>query len=126
MCRELRWKDSLVACDIGGTLIMKLLGFIEDQQAELLDITEDQLRLRVGRNWWERWWYGLRGHAPLEIRLDIRRGTDLALKPHQRVHASHSKINVAVRPLSRNWKPGPFQTQAERLVHRLRWHLMTG
>ena len=53
---------------------MKLLSFIEDQEAELLDITEDQLRLRVGRTWWERCWYGLRGHAPLEIRLDLDHG----------------------------------------------------
>ena len=105
---------------------MKLLGFIEDQKAELLDITEDQLRLRVGRTWWERLWYGVHGHAPLEMRLDLSHRDRPAFGPHQKAHATHSKIDVAVRPLSRNWKPEPFETEAERLVHRLRWHLMVG
>lgn len=117
---------SLVACDNGGTLIMKLLGFMEDQEAQLLDVTEDHLRLRVGRAWWERWWHGMNGHAPLEIRLDIRRAPGEDLPPHQRTQASQSRIDVAVRPLSRTWKPDPFQSAAERLMHRLRWHLMVG
>lgn len=126
MSRALRWSDSLIACEIGGTLLVKLLGFVEDQQAELLDVTEDQLRLRVGRTWWERWWYGFGGHAPLEVRLDIQQACDESHQPQQATPPRHSRIDVAVRPLSRYWKPERFQTQAERVVHRLRWHLMAG
>ena len=126
MRQNLRWNESLVASDLGGTLIMKLLSFMEDQQAVLLDITEYQLRLRVGCTWWERWWHGLRGHAPLEINLIIRRASDAALEPRQRTHIGYSTINIAVRPLSRDWNPERFQTQAEWLVHRLRRHLMAG
>lgn len=123
---DLRWRDSLVACDFGGALIVKLLNFIEDQEAELLDVTEDQMRLRIGRTWWERWRHGLPGHAPLEVRLDIRHGTEEVLKPHHSPRSGHSQIDVDVRPLSRSWKPESFQSQAERVVHRLRRHLFVG
>lgn len=122
---HLRWRDSLVACD-GGTLFVKLLGFIDDQEAELLDVREDQLRLRIGRTWWERWWHGLKGHAPLEVRIDIRHATGELLMPHQRTRATQSEIDVSVKPLSPNWNPDVFQSQAERVIHRLRRYLLAG
>ena len=58
--------ESFTSCDLGNSLMLKLCGFIEDQQAEILDVNEKRLQLRVGRSWLARFWHGSVSHGAID------------------------------------------------------------
>jgi hypothetical protein len=118
--------ECLTTSNVGTTLLLKLCGFIEDQQAEVLDVSEDQLRLRIGRSWFARLWRRAGGHGPLEVTLDIVRSNTRKIDEWRHIHAPHAQVLISVRPLGRFWKQADFQECAEQLVQRLRRYLMTG
>lgn len=124
--RRFQATDSISTSNVGTTLLLKLCGFIEDQQAEVLDVNEDQLRLRIGRSWVARLWRRAGGHAPLEVTLDIVRSNTRKIDAWRHIHAPHAQVLISVRPLGRFWRQADFQECAGQLVHRLRRYLMSG
>ncbi len=116
-------RETLVTCNVGSTLFLKLCGFIEDCEARILDVDVDHLRVRVGRTWVERWWHGLRGHSPLEVRIAIR-PVDQTVADWQRTNAGAAVLDVHVCPLGPRWTQETFDECARRAVHKLRLHLM--
>jgi hypothetical protein len=118
--------ESFTSCDLGNSLMLKLCGFIEDQHAEILDVNETRLQLRVGRSWLQRWWHGVRCHGPLKVTLDIDRQTVRLIDDWRRVHAPHAVVRVHVRPLGRMWRQDAFEACAEQVVQRLRRYLIVG
>jgi hypothetical protein len=117
---------SFTSCDLGNSLMLKLCGFIEDQQAEILDVNEKRLQLRVGRSWLQRWWHGVRSHGPLEITLDIDRQAVRLIDDWRRIHAPHAVVRVHVRPLGRLWRQDAFEACARQVMQRLRRYLIVG
>ena len=118
-------KDELVTSNIAGTLMLKLCGFVEDQQARILDISEDHLKLKIGYTLFERFWHGLSGHGPLEVTLDIRDGAGEGLADWQRSQARHARVCVCVRPAGGAWGQKRFESCANAVLHRLRLYLMS-
>lgn len=112
--------------NVGTTLLLKLCGFIEDQQAEVLDVSEDQLRLRIGHSWLARLWRRVGGHGPLEVTLDIARSSTRKIDEWRHIHSPHAQIWIHVRPLGRFWKQADFEACAGQLVQRLRRYLISG
>jgi hypothetical protein len=117
---------SFTSCDLGNSLMLKLCGFIEDQHAEILDVNETRLQLRVGRSWLQRWWHGVRGHGPLEVTLDIDRQAVRLIDDWRRIHAPHAVVRVHVRPLGRLWRQDAFEESARQVMQRLRRYLIVG
>lgn len=115
---------SLTACDVGNTLMLKLCGFIEDQNAELLDVNEDRYRLKIGHTRLSRFWHGISGHDPVEVTLYIRR--DESYRPITGRHSrpADATIEIVVRPLGAGWRREKFDECGHRIVNRLRFHLM--
>jgi len=114
---------NFVACEQGGTLMLKLCGFIESYGAEILDVDEEHLRLRVGQTWLQRLWRGGRNHGPVEVSLDLKR-PDRHVADWQRTTAHQVKVRASVLPVGR-WQPRKFEDCAQGILHRLRWHLMS-
>ncbi|MBL8851271.1 MAG: hypothetical protein JNG89_16435 [Planctomycetaceae bacterium] len=122
--RGLVVREALSACDLGNTLFLKLCGFIQDQQARLLEVEEDNYRLQIGYSRWERFWHGLRGHNPVVVTLAVRR--DESPEWDRRSHASQAIVEIAVRPAGIGWQAREFESCAQHIVRRLRLHLMAG
>lgn len=118
--------ESFTSSDLGNSLMLKLCGFIEDQQAEILNVDEQRLQLRVGRSWLARLWHGVRGHGPLEVTLDIDRQAVRHIDRWRRVHAPHAVVRVHVRPLGRLWRQDAFEACARQVMQRLRRYLIVG
>lgn len=118
--------ESLTACDVANTLMLKLCGFIEDQQARLLDVSEDHYRLQIGFNRLARFWHGISGHDPVEVTLKIERDESYQPEAGRASRPSRATIHVSVRPLSGSWRTDTFEECGRRIVHRLRLHLIAG
>jgi hypothetical protein len=116
--------ESLSACDLANTLMLKLCGFIEDQQAQLLDISEDRYRLQIGFNRLTRFWHGISGHDPVEVTLEIQRDESYQPEARRASRPGRATIHVAVRPLGGRWRRASFEECGQRIVQRLRLHLM--
>jgi hypothetical protein len=115
-------RETLPACDLGNTLFLKLCGFIQDQQARLLDVHEHYYKLKIGYSRWERFWHGIGGHEPVLVTLKVRH--DATLESGRRSHAAQALVEIDIRPASLSWRPGAFQDCARHIVRRLRLHLM--
>jgi hypothetical protein len=122
--RGLIVREALHACDLGNTLFLKLCGFIQDQQARLLEVDEHNYRLQSGFSRWERFWHGGDGHDPVLVTLAVRR--DEAAEWDRRSHASDAIVEIAVRPAGFGWSAADFDSTARHIVRRLRLHLMAG
>ncbi len=117
---------SLTACDVGNTLMLKLCGFIEDQNAELLDVSEDCYRLKIGHARLTRFWHGISGHDPLEVTLQIRRDQTYRPETARGSRPANATVEIAVRPLGLGWRREKFNECGHRIVNRLRFHFMAG
>lgn len=117
---------SLTACDLGNTLLLKLCGFIEDQNAELIEVSEDCYRLRIGHSRLARFWHGIAGHNPVEVTLHIRRDESYRPEVGRYSRPADARIEVVVRPLGLGWRRERFDECGHRIVNRLRFHLMAG
>jgi hypothetical protein len=116
--------ESLSACDLANTLMLKLCGFIEDQQAQLLDVSEDRYRLQIGYNRLTRFWHGIAGHDPVEVTLQIHRDESYHPEAGRANRPGRATIDVAVRPMGGSWRRDRFEECGQRIVQRLRLHLM--
>lgn len=122
--RGLAVHEALHACDLGNTLFLKLCGFIQDQQARLLEVDEHNYRLQIGYSRWERFWHGLKGHDPVLVTLAVRR--DASPDWDRLSHAAGAIVEIDVRPVGFGWRPADFESCARHIVRRLRLHLMAG
>jgi hypothetical protein len=122
--RRLVLRDSLGASDVGNTLFLKLCGFILDQQARLLEVSEHNYCLKIGHTRWERFWHGRGSHDPVVVTLAVRR--DERPDRNRKAHASQTIVDVDVRPAGWGWNAAAFESCAAQIVQRLRRHLMVG
>lgn len=122
--RRLVVHEALHACDFGNTLFLKLCGFIQDQQARLLDVHDHNYRLKIGFSRWERFWHGIEGHDPLLVTLAVRRNELPASARHS--PAAQTIVEIDVRPAGFGWNRSEFDNTARHIVHKLRLHLMAG
>lgn len=112
-----------VSLNIGNTLILKACGFIEAQQARILDVTEDSLTLRIGAGWLERMLREQPLHPPLELKLYIQDAC-ADIDPGRRPHATSKVIDVTISPLSARWSAEWFQETSRRLLWQLHSHFL--
>lgn len=114
--------DRFMACKIGGMLMTKLLGFIEDERAEILSISESQVTLRLGRPWPQRMSHGDR-RRPIEVQIQFAEpGEDLA--EWQKAHARRSEVKVSLRPMSWLQPTRDFHRRADSILRMLRLHFV--
>jgi hypothetical protein len=102
-------REELQVSDYGGTLLIKLCGFIQDERASLVSVDEDHLELRVGAARW-RWL----GFAPqFRLRLEFEPQADRSRRTAVQV-ALDSNAPHSADAHAAGWK----------LMYRLRSHLI--
>lgn len=117
--------DSFYVCSLDGLVLLKLIGFVEREQARVLDIDEQSARLRIGQTWWERLWNGGPASRAVEVRLAFTPETPEESAVH-RQRAPHSRVDVELIPAAGRADES-FRSCANALLRRLRWHfLVTG
>lgn len=118
-------EDRFASLNLGTTLTLKLLGFIEAKHAEILDVEEGLLLLQIGDSGLSRW---LRSSHPLpmRIRLTFSELDGSTINPDVDWHpgSRYSQVDVAIHPLGRGWTQERFQEQSRRLLWDLRAHLV--
>ncbi len=115
--------SQFATCKIGGMLLLKLLGFIEDERAEILEAAEDHVLLRLGQPWYLRWWRGEERRRPVSVRLDFAEPGDD--QPHwQAATARRSIVNVDIRPMTRSHRGRDFEQRADAVLRNLRLHFV--
>ncbi|MBX3436492.1 MAG: hypothetical protein KF861_03305 [Planctomycetaceae bacterium] len=115
--------SQFAACKIGGMLLLKLIGFIEDERAEILEISEEHVVLRLGRPWYSRWWNGDERRRPVSVRLDFAEpGNDLPT--WQRATARRSLVKVNIRPMTTTFRNQDFQRRAQSVLRSLKLHFV--
>lgn len=114
--------DRFCACKMGGMLMTKLLGFIEDERAEILSISASQVTLRLGRPWLNRIRGGDR-RRPIEVCIQFAEpGEDLS--EWRNTLARRSEIKVRLRPMSWLYPTRDFQRRADSILRILRLHFV--
>jgi hypothetical protein len=103
-------------------LLLKLIGFIQDQRAEILDVSEDQIVMRLGRPWYVRWWRGDERRRPICVRLNFADPREVAAC--QTTGARRSLVSVDIRPLTRTFHEADFHRRAEDILHNLKLHFV--
>lgn len=115
--------DRFVACKVGGMLFLKLAGFIQDERAEILSVSEYHITLRLGQPWYRRWWSGVERRRPIEVHVQFAEpGEDLAT--WQTASARRSVVETRIRPLSATFRTSDFQRRAEAIRKMLRLHFV--
>lgn len=118
--------DRFVSMSVGNTLVLKACGFIEDQQATILDVTESSLRIRTGHPWYARLLSGSRLKKPLEVALRIQplpHQNDLSrFSPQNADRYCVIEARIAGRRIS--WSQPEFAEESRRLLWRLRSYFM--
>jgi hypothetical protein len=115
--------SQFATCKIGGMLLLKLVGFIEDERAEILEVSEDHIVLRLGQPWYLRWWHGEERRRPLSVRLDFAEPGD-DTPNWRKANARRSLVNVDIRPLTRAYRSRDFQRRADGVLRNLRLHFV--
>ena len=115
--------DRFVSCKVGGMLLLKIAGFIQDERAELINITEHDVTLRLGQPWYRRWWSGTERRRPIEVHLRFSApGDDLAT--WQTASARRSVVEARIRPLSSTHRTEDFLRRADAIRNMLRLHFV--
>lgn len=122
--RGLVIREAFNACDLGNTLFLKLCGFIQDQQARLVDVRDHHYKLKIGYSRWERFWHGIKGHEPVLVTLNVRQNGARGSVPQSQ--AAGAVVEIDVRPAGIGWRPAAFEKCARQIVRRLRVHLLAG
>lgn len=114
--------DRFVSMSVGGTLVLKACGFIEDQQARILNVTESSLRVRTGHEWYERLLSGRRRRKPMEVVLEIHplMDQDDPARASSPFPDRYCVIEARIVAGSRSWSQAEFAEESRRLLWRLR------
>ncbi|MFG0335351.1 MAG: hypothetical protein ACF8TS_18485, partial [Maioricimonas sp. JB049] len=92
--------DSFHVCSLDGLVVLKLIGFVEREQARILEVDERSARLRVGQTWWERLWNGGPRTQAVEVRLAFTAAKKDEVGP-QGNQAPHARVDVKLVPVGR-------------------------
>lgn len=106
--------DSFPVADIGGCLFLKLCGFVEAQQAEIRDVSETHLRLRIGSTlgaWMSRSTY------PVELEIFFHPLESNSPNPQ-------SQVDVVFRDIRWFRSSERFVESVRRILWQLKYHLM--
>jgi hypothetical protein len=110
-------------CKAGGMLLVKLMGFIEDQRAEILDVSEEHIVMRLGRPWYVRWWQGGERRRPICVRLDFAEPGEAAAS-WQTAGARRSLVHVDIRPMTHSFREADFRRRADDILCSLKLHFV--
>ena len=110
--------DTYLVSDIGTCLMLKLCGFVEQYRAEIRDVSENHLHLRLGGSWLQRLLGDSSQGHPLELEiLFIPVESETDTRPLARVQ-------IVVRNAHFLSPPDRFEVAAHRVLWQLRNHLM--
>ena len=107
--------DAFLASDVGGCLFLKLCGFVEAQQAEIRDVSESHLQLRIGGNWLR----SLLIPTACPVDLEIRFSHTEEASPNRQ-----AQIEVTIRDSRWLGSAERFESAARRVLWQLKYHLM--
>jgi len=111
--------ETYVVSNIGSCLILKLYGFVHELQAEIRDVEENRLQLRVGRTWLKQLiGAGSPGH-PLDVDIQIA-----TLDETVETSRPQAKVEIVVRDRRGYFQPDRFESATQRLLWQLRGYLM--
>jgi len=110
-------------CKIGGMLLLKLVGFIEDERAEILEVSDEHIVLRLGHPWYLRWWHGVERRRPVSVRLDFAEPSN-DTPSWQKANARRSLVTVNIRPMTNTFRPRDFERRADAVLRNLRLHFV--
>ena len=116
-------QSQFLTCKVGGMLMLKLIGFIEDQQAEIAEVSDHHIVMQLGRPWYSRIWHGDERRRPVRVRLDFADPGD-DLPTWKMATARRSVVNVDIRPVSMTFPRRDFHRRAQGILRNLRLHFV--
>ena len=113
-----RRTETYVVSNLGSCLFLKLCGFVEESRAEIRDVSETRLQLRLGGSWLGR----LLGTGTREYPLDLEIIFETAEEEsHERPQA---RVRVVVQDARLISQADRFEAAARRVLWQLRSCLM--
>jgi hypothetical protein len=107
--------DVFIVSDIGGCLFLKLCGFVESQRAEIRDVSETHLQLRIGGSWLSSWLVS--ASCPVDLEIRFTPSEEPSRNPQ-------SQIEVTIRDSRWLGSSERFETAARQVLWQLKYHLM--
>ena len=107
--------DEFLVSDVGGCLFLKLCGFVESQRAEIRDVSENHLQLRIG------------GSSLLSLLAASACPVDLEIRFTAAAVTSRNpqaRIEVTIRDKRWLGSEDRFEMAARRVLWQLKYHLM--
>ena len=110
--------ETFVVSNVGTCLLLKLCGFVEEHRAEIRDVSENHLRLRLGRSWLGHLLGSGHPGEPLELEI-LFAPTHADGDPRPQ-----ARVQIIVRDKRILSHPDRFEAAARRILWQLRGHLM--
>lgn len=110
--------DRYLVSNLGTCLWLKLCGFVTEHQAEIRDVSEQHLRLRLGGTWLQR----LLGTASPAYPLDL----EIRITPTESEVESRSEaqLQIVIRDASLISHVSDFEAASRRVLWQLRNHML--
>jgi hypothetical protein len=102
-------------------LQIKLTGFIDEQNAKILEVSPNLLILQLGSGGLFAWGRSAPGRLPVRLTLDIK---DIATHEEQPGSLKRISLKATVEPLGRPSDADAFRARALQVVDQLRSHLL--
>lgn len=110
--------DTFLVTDIGTCLLLKLCGFVEEYRAEIREISENHLSLRLCGSWVQRLWSVSPLHYPLDLEiLFVPSEMETDSRPQ-------SRVEIVVRDARFLTNTDRFEAATRRVLWQLRSHLL--
>lgn len=120
-------RERIYTANLGTLLVLKACGFVIEHRARIIEVTENQLRLRIGANRIQRLLFDCPRHSPVDVTLDICDYPQEDLPEDERMRlpgVSCSQIDVTISP-SQSWDHAEFQQFSRRMLWSLRQHFVS-
>jgi diguanylate cyclase (GGDEF)-like protein/putative nucleotidyltransferase with HDIG domain/PAS domain S-box-containing protein len=95
------YEAQFLACTAAEMIVYKLGGFVTERDAELLEVTTDRVRMRLGRRTLFSRWGKTDETRPVDIELDF--GTEVPLRDvnGRKVKSNQIQVSVKILPVGR-------------------------
>ena len=116
--------DEFLVSDVGGCLFLKLCGFVESQRAEIRDVSENHLQLRIGGSSLLSLLAASACPVDLEIRFTAAEVTAHVSGAGGASRNPQARIAVTIRDKRWLGSEDRFEMAARRVLWQLKYHLM--
>ncbi len=111
--------ETYLVSNIGPCLLLKLCGFIQEQRAEIHDVGDHRLLLRIGSTWLSRLTGSKSPGHPIDLEIRFN-----SLEESNHTTHPQARVDILIRDRQFFFHADQFESATQQILWQLRGHLM--